>query len=212
MVKLAAARANVDCGQIRKEVLAGMEKACKEIIEGQAPRRVPPRRVPGRRRHLHEHERERGDREPRPRAHGARKGEYKHCDPHDHVNCSQSTNDAYPTALHVGMALGNVQLVAAITELIAAFRAKGQEFASILKMGRTQLQDAVPMMLGQEFEAFAETLAGEVQALERPARAPRNEHGRDRDRHRPQRAQGYAQKCTEHLAKITGSPIGSPRT
>ena len=74
-------------------------------------------------------------------------------------------------------------------ELIAAFRAKGKEFAAILKMGRTQLQDAVPMTLGQEFEAFAETLAGEVQALERdPARAVRSQHGRDGDRHRPQRA------------------------
>jgi len=82
------------------------------------------------------------------------------------VNGSQSTNDAYPTALHVGMALGNVQLIAAVKELIEAFRAKGREFASIIKMGRTQLQDAVPMTLGQEFDAFAETLAGEVRTLE----------------------------------------------
>ena len=65
------------------------------------------------------------------------------------------------------MALGNIRLVAAMKELIAAFRAKGKEFASILKMGRTQLQDAVPMTLGQEFEAFAETLSGEILALER---------------------------------------------
>ena len=78
---------------------------------------------------------------------GHRKGEYTHCDPHDHVNCSQSTNDAYPSALHVGMALGNTQLVAAVNDLIAAFRAKGKEFNSILTMGRTQLQDAVPMGL-----------------------------------------------------------------
>ncbi len=61
---------------------------------------------------------------------GHRKGEYTHCDPHDHVNCSQSTNDAYPSALHVGMALGNTQLVAAVNELIAAFRAKGKEFST----------------------------------------------------------------------------------
>ena len=64
------------------------------------------------------------------------------------------------------MALGNRELVAAMNELIAAFRAKGKEFGSILKMGRTQLQDAVPMTLGQEFNAFAETLAGEVRTLE----------------------------------------------
>src|SRR5262245_64469238 len=97
---------------------------------------------------------------------GHRKGEYAHCDPHDHVNCSQSTNDAYPSALHVGMALGNIELVAAVNELIASFRAKSREFSGILKMGRTQLQDAVPMTLGQEFDAFAATLHGEVQALE----------------------------------------------
>ena len=120
---------------------------------------------------------------------GHKKGEYKYCDPHDHVNGSQSTNDAYPSSLHVGMALGNVELVAAMNELIAAFRAKGKEFAPILKMGRTQLQDAVPMTLGQEFEAFAETLAGEVRALESdPERAVRGQHGGDGDRHRPQRA------------------------
>ena len=61
---------------------------------------------------------------------GHEKGEYTFCDPHDHVNRSQSTNDAYPTALHVGIALGNVRLVAAMNALIAAFRAKGREFAS----------------------------------------------------------------------------------
>jgi aspartate ammonia-lyase len=71
---------------------------------------------------------------------GHAKGEYQYCDPHDHVNASQSTNDAYPTALHVGMALGTIRLVAAIKELIASFRAKGRAFNRILKMGRTQLQ------------------------------------------------------------------------
>ena len=96
---------------------------------------------------------------------GRRKGEYQYCDPHDHINGSQSTNDAYPSALHIGMAFGNIELVAAVNELIAAFRDKGREFGGVLKMGRTQLQDAVPMTLGQEFEAFAATLAGEVQAL-----------------------------------------------
>ena len=87
---------------------------------------------------------------------GHKKGEYQYCDPHDHVNRSQSTNDAYPTALHVGMALGNARLVAAMQR--ADRRVPGQGHASsptILKMGRTQLQDAVPMTLGQEFDAFA---------------------------------------------------------
>ena len=156
MVKLAAARANFDCGQFSQEILTGIEGACQELIDGK----------------LHDQFRldvfqggagtstnMNANEVIANRAlelMGHKKGEYKYCDPHDHVNGSQSTNDAYPTSLHVGMALGNVQLVAAMNELIAAFRAKGKEFAPILKMGRTQLQDAVPMTLGQEFEAFAD--------------------------------------------------------
>jgi aspartate ammonia-lyase len=139
---------------------------------------------------------------------GHKKGQYKHCDPHDHVNCSQSTNDAYPTSLHVGMALGNVELVAAVNELIRAFRAKGKQFGKILKMGRTQLQDAVPMTLGQEFEAFAETLAGEVRALESIERVLcETNMGATAIGTGLNAPAGYAEKCTRHLAKITGLPI-----
>jgi len=106
------------------------------------------------------------------------------------------------------LALGNVELMAAVNKLIAAFRKKGSEFASLIKMGRTQLQDAVPMTLGQEFEAFAATLAGEVTALERiqnvlcetNIRATAIGTGLNTPA-------GYAQKCTDHLAKITGFPI-----
>jgi aspartate ammonia-lyase len=140
---------------------------------------------------------------------GRQKGEYTHCDPHDHVNASQSTNDAYPTALHIGMALGNVRLVAAMKELIAAFRAKGKEFASILKMGRTQLQDAVPMTLGQEFEAFAETLSGEIVALERIQDAVLCEvnMGATAIGTGLNAPVGYAEKCAQQLAAISGFPI-----
>jgi aspartate ammonia-lyase len=139
---------------------------------------------------------------------GHKKGEYEYCDSHDHVNQSQSTNDAYPTALHVGMALGNVELVAAMKELIASFRKKGKEFASILKMGRTQLQDAVPMTLGQEFEAFAATLEGEVLALERIQNVLCEINmGATAIGTGLNAPAGYAEKCTQHLAKITGLPI-----
>ena len=111
------------------------------------------------------------------------------------------------------MALGNVQLVAAVKELIAAFRAKGKEFAAILKMGRTQLQDAVPMTLGQEFEAFAETLAGEVKALEAIERVLcETNMGATAIGTGLNAPAGYAEKCTDHLAKITGCPSAWPRT
>jgi len=106
------------------------------------------------------------------------------------------------------MALGNRQLVAAMKELIGAFRAKGKEFAPILKMGRTQLQDAVPMTLGQEFEAFAETLAGEARTLESIQRVLcETNMGATAIGTGLNAPEGYAEKCTAHLAAITGFPI-----
>ena len=208
MVKLAAARANVDCGQFSGEILAGIEKACQEIIDGKLHdefRLDVFQGGAGTSTNMNANE-VIANRALELMGHG--KGEYRHCDPHDHVNCSQSTNDAYPTALHVGMALGNQQLAAAMKELIAAFRAKGEEFAKVLKMGRTQLQDAVPMTLGQEFEAFAETLAGEVKALVAIERVLcETNMGATAIGTGLNAPAGYAQKCTDHLAKITGLPI-----
>jgi aspartate ammonia-lyase len=208
MVKLAAARANVDCGVFGGDVLIGIEGACQELMDGK----------------LHDQFRldvfqggagtstnMNANEVIANRALellGHKKGEYRHCDPHDHVNASQSTNDAYPSALHVGMALGNVRLIAAMKELIEAFRAKGREFGDIVKMGRTQLQDAVPMTLGQEFAAFGETLAGEVRALEAIQRVICEVNmGATAIGTGLNAPQGYAEKCTEHLARISGLPI-----
>jgi aspartate ammonia-lyase len=96
---------------------------------------------------------------------GFMKGDYTHCHPNNHVNLSQSTNDAYPTALKIALYRSIGELINALKELVVAFRKKGEEFAGVIKMGRTQLQDAVPMTLGQEFEAFATTLEEEVSRL-----------------------------------------------
>src|SRR6185503_2784895 len=121
---------------------------------------------------------------------------------------SQSTNDSYPTSMHVGMALGNAQVIAAFEDLIDAFRAKGKEFANILKMGRTQLQDAVPMSLGQEFVAFAETLSDEIRALAGIQRVLWEiSMGGTAIGTGLNAPPGYAKKCAEHLAEITGFPI-----
>ena len=166
MVKMAAARANFDCGQFSKEVLTGIEGACQEVIDGKLHNEFRLDVFQGGAGTSTNMNANEVIANRALELMGRRKGEYAYCDPHDHVNGSQSTNDAYPSALHVGMALGNMELVASVKDLIAAFRSKGQEFSGVLKMGRTQLQDAVPMTLGQEFEAFAATLAGEVQALE----------------------------------------------
>ncbi len=208
MVKMAAARANFDCGQLSREVLTAIEGACSELIDGKLHDQF---RIDvfqggaGTSTNMNANEVIAN------RAlelMGHTKGEYRYCDPHDHVNCSQSTNDADPTSLHVGMALGNVRLVAEMKRLIDAFRAKGKAFAGILKMGRTQLQDAVPMTVGQEFNAFAETLAGEILALERiQVVLCETNMGATAIGTGLNAPEGYAKKCADHLARITGFPI-----
>ena len=96
---------------------------------------------------------------------GYAKGRYDIINPNDHVNKSQSTNDAYPTGFRLGLFALVGSLIEELERLIAAMRAKGVELVHVLKMGRTQLQDAVPMSLGQEFEAFAVLLEEEVSRL-----------------------------------------------
>jgi aspartate ammonia-lyase len=101
---------------------------------------------------------------------GHGRGQYQHLHPNDHVNASQSTNDVYPTALRLAARQGIDSLLAAMADLRGAFEAKAAAFAQVLKIGRTQLQDAVPMTLGQEFGAFAIMIGEDEQRL-REARA-----------------------------------------
>lgn len=96
---------------------------------------------------------------------GHKRGEYKYCDSHDVVNYSQSTNDAYPTAMHFGLYYSHKDLVIALEKLIKSLEKKSKEFKSVVKMGRTQLQDAVPMTLGQTFNGFATGLKRELKEL-----------------------------------------------
>ncbi len=139
---------------------------------------------------------------------GHHKGEYSYCHPNNHVNLSQSTNDAYPTAVRIALARSIDSAVTSLQELIAAFHAKGEEFADIIKMGRTQLQDAVPMTLGQEFEAYAATLTEEIDRLKTNMRlfyeinmgATAIGTGINAD-------PDYAELCTKHLREITGLPL-----
>ncbi|WP_066733157.1 aspartate ammonia-lyase [Cupriavidus sp. D384] len=96
---------------------------------------------------------------------GHNKGEYAHLHPNEHVNIGQSTNDVYPSALKVATWFGIAGLIEAMATLRSAFEAKATEFAHIIKMGRTQLQDAVPMTLGQEFSTYAVMLGEDEQRL-----------------------------------------------
>ena len=98
---------------------------------------------------------------------GHKKGEYEFLHPNDHVNYSQSTNDAYPTAIKLAVMLSLKDLLAAMDDLKDALEAKADEFSDVLKMGRTENQDAVPMTLGQEFSAYAAMIDTAMKALKR---------------------------------------------
>ena len=96
---------------------------------------------------------------------GKDRGDYTHVHPNNHVNLSQSTNDVYPTAVKIALHRAIEGLRTAMSELATAFLTKGEEFNPFIKMGRTQLQDAVPMTLGQEFTAFGHTMLEDVDRL-----------------------------------------------
>ncbi|WP_395755208.1 aspartate ammonia-lyase [Edwardsiella ictaluri] len=100
---------------------------------------------------------------------GHKKGEYQYLNPNDHLNKCQSTNDAYPTGFRIAVYASIMKLIEAVKNLREGVDRKADEFKNILKMGRTQLQDAVPMTLGQEFHAFSVLLNEEVKNLQRTA-------------------------------------------
>nr|WP_308421600.1 aspartate ammonia-lyase [Marinobacterium zhoushanense] len=141
---------------------------------------------------------------------GHAKGEYQYLHPNDDVNRSQSTNDAYPTAVCLAIQFAAEPLEQAIIRLKESLEAKGREFADIVKMGRTQMQDAVPMTLGQEFEAFAVNLGEDIDRLHEASKllcevnlggtaigTGINTHSR------------YRALAVSYLAEISGKPIVS---
>jgi aspartate ammonia-lyase len=139
---------------------------------------------------------------------GFKKGEYEHLHPNNHVNLSQSTNDAYPTAFRIALYLKIESFAAALSKLQEAFHAKGKEFSKVLKMGRTQLQDAVPMTLGQEFNAFATTLGEDVlRVREAEQLITEVNMGATAIGTGVNAPQGYAKICVDHLATISKVPV-----
>jgi aspartate ammonia-lyase len=136
---------------------------------------------------------------------GEPRGTYTRVHPNEHVNLAQSTNDVYPTAVRLALHYAIGVLQQAMRALVAAFRAKGQEFAPHVKMGRTQLQDAVPMTLGQEFTAFANTIAEDVDRLEEAKALIREINmGATAIGTGITAPGGYAEKVRAHLSKVTG--------
>ncbi|GAB3223401.1 aspartate ammonia-lyase [Algoriphagus aestuariicola] len=208
MVKLAAARANAEDGRLNQEKLELIEKACQAIIEGKYHDYFLVDMYQGgagTSANMNANEvianiaLEMG---------GHEKGRYDIIEPHDDLNMGQSTNDVYPTAIKVALLLHNDKLVAELEMLSQAFHAKGDEFKHILKMGRTEGQDAVPMTLGQEFHAFGNQLDAEIKSLKDMEKYLYEQNmGATAIGTGITASPGYAEHCATHLAKITGKPM-----
>jgi aspartate ammonia-lyase len=139
---------------------------------------------------------------------GRTKGDYAFLHPIEHVNMGQSTNDVYPTALRLALRFAIVDLIAAMEELKRAFAAKSDEFRDLLKVGRTQLQDAVPMTLGQEFSTFAVMLGEDQQRLvEAGALIEEINLGATAIGTGINSHPGYAPLVCKHLVALSGVPV-----
>jgi aspartate ammonia-lyase len=165
MVKKAAARVNHKLGLLPEKLEAAISTACDEVIAGQRHDQFVVDMIQGGAGTSTNMNANEVIANRALELMGFEKGQYQHLHPNNHVNLSQSTNDVYPTAVRLAVLLSYGDLTGAMTDLCAALRAKGEEFAHVIKMGRTQLQDAVPMTLGQEFLAFATTIGEDVERV-----------------------------------------------
>ncbi|GGH46547.1 aspartate ammonia-lyase [Microbacterium album] len=139
---------------------------------------------------------------------GRQKGDYGYLSPLDHTNRSQSTNDVYPTAIKVALSLVHVSLLEELDLLRRAFLDKAAEFDDVLKVGRTQLQDAVPMTLGQEFHGFATTLGEDHQRLtENASLLTEINLGATAIGTGVTAPRGYAEAARRHLSEISGREL-----
>lgn len=208
MTKMAAARANHELGLLTDEQFQAITQACREILEGRFHDQFPVDMIQGGAGTSTNMNANEVIANRVLEIMGHAHGDYAFCSPNDHVNCSQSTNDAYPTAIHLGMYATHLKLLPYLEDLIAAFRRKGEEFAHIIKMGRTQLEDAVPMTLGQTFNGFASILTDEIKHLnEAAADFLTVNMGATAIGTGICAEPGYAEKCIAALRDITGWDI-----
>ncbi|MCU0416536.1 MAG: aspartate ammonia-lyase [Cytophagaceae bacterium] len=208
MVKLAAARANVEVGRLSIEKLAAIEKACLAVMEGKYHDQFLVDMYQGGAGTSANMNANETLANIALELSGHKKGEYHIIEPHDDLNSGQSTNDAYPTTIKVALILHNAKVVAALEQLSQSFHAKGEAFKDILKMGRTEGQDAVPMTVGQEFHAFGNQLDAAIAALKQSeVYLYEINMGATAIGTGITAAPGYAPKCAAHLAKIVNKPI-----
>jgi len=166
MIKMATARANTDAGKMEKEMLKLIEPACQELIDGKYLDQFKIdlyQGGAGTSTNMNANEvianiaLEKA---------GYKKGEYDKISPNDEINMSQSTNDTYPTALKLAMIMHNDKLMEQLRLLVESFRTLGHKYIDVVKMGRTEFQDAVPMTVGQEFHSFAAMLEWDIANME----------------------------------------------
>lgn len=206
--KMAAAQANHELGLLTDEQANGIIVACQEIIDGKHHEHFPVDMIQGGAGTTTNMNANEVIANRALEIMGHNRGEYQYCSPNDHVNCAQSTNDAYPTAIHIGLYYSHQNLLPHLQMLIDSFDKKGNEFAHIIKMGRTQLEDAVPMTLGQTFHGFASILRDEIKHLnEAAADFLTVNMGATAIGTGICAEPGYAEKCVSALAKITNLPF-----
>src|SRR6186713_3628567 len=208
MVKLAAARANTDVGRLKAEKLAGIEKACQAVMDGKYHDQFLTDMYQGGAGTSANMNANEVLANIALEMSGHKKGEYQFIEPHDDLNMGQSTNDVYPTAIHIALILHNEKVIKEAELLSQAFHKKGEEFKKLVKMGRTEGQDAVPMTVGQEFHAFGGQIDAAIEALKKSEEYLYEVNmGATAIGTGLTASPGYAEKCVSQIAKITGKPI-----
>ncbi|MBA9077226.1 aspartate ammonia-lyase [Rufibacter quisquiliarum] len=207
-VKKAAAMANRDCGVLEPKIAEAIIYACDRIIAGEFHDQFVTDLIQGG-----------AGTSVNMNANevianigleylGHEKGQYEFLHPNNHVNCSQSTNDTYPTAIMMAVHFKVKVYLQALAELRDSFRRKAEEFKNVLKMGRTQLQDAVPMTLGQEFHGWSTTLNDDIVHLtEAQEKLTEINMGATAIGTSINAPEGYPQLCVKYLAQLTKLPM-----
>ena len=207
-VKLAAVQTNHTLGVINDEIAGAISQACQEIIDGKLHENFPIDMMQGGAGTSVNMNANEVIANRALEIMGHKRGEYQYCYPNDHVNCGQSTNDVYPTSIRLALIRINKSLVSSLTGLISALRFKATEFKDNLKMGRTQLQDAVPMTMGQEFNAYANNLEEEILNLERNIKLLHEINmGGTAIGTGLNAVPGFSKLCATNLSKLTGEPF-----
>lgn len=204
-VKKAAAMANRDCGALEPAVAEAVIQACDRLIAGQYLDQFVTDFIQGGAGTSTNMNANEVIANVALEIMGKPKGDYATVSPNDHVNCSQSTNDTYPTAFRLALIMRLREYAGELSALRDAFAAKGDEFAKVLKMGRTHLQDAVPMSLGSEFHGFATNIGEELDRVLESRNLLREVNlGATAIGTRVNTPPGYPELATKYLAELTG--------